>query len=481
MLARPRLPRSAPRLASVGRLQVLSELGSGGMASVYLARDPQRDEPVAVKVLHPHLLDDPLFVDMFLDEARVVARLRHPNVVPLYEVLQDDDTLAAILGYVEGDTLAALVRGAIAREVHLPLGVVLRVALDALAGLHAAHELTDELGSPLQVVHRDVSPHNILVGVDGSARLLDFGVAKAENRITQTRGGVIKGKLAYMAPEQVAGLAIDRRVDVFALGVTLWEALTLRSLFDGDSDVERVQKVTRCEVPTLTHFDPALPEGLDACVRGALALRPAGRYPSAEAFASALTEGFGPYVATRDELRHYMSEAASQKLSREREAVSQVRDGALLDRCMHVPSIPVSGEAATELRAPVALVLSSPPLGRLFSDAPGPSPQEGLRPLDDGSFLLRIEELSGTHGPRTHTYTPSLASLEPPEFIEESVIIGEAVEAPEPVELPPEVRFAVRQSFIPPPPGGMASKTYFVGLAGASALAWAAWHLVTRL
>ena len=195
----------------LGRYEVLAQLASGGMAGVYLARAlgvAGFERLVAIKGLHPHLAHEPEFIAMFLDEARLAARIRHPNVVPTLDISDTQDAgYYLVMEYIEGDHLGALLQQASkpARACRSP--IALRIIVDALDGLHAAHELTDEDGQPLNLVHRDVSPQNILVGIDGVARITDFGVAKAEVRLSTTRDGQLKGKLAYMAPEQ----AIDRR------------------------------------------------------------------------------------------------------------------------------------------------------------------------------------------------------------------------------------------------------------------------------
>jgi len=194
----------------LGRYETIRAVASGGMATVHLARALGAggfERLVAIKVLHPHIQSEPDFVAMFLDEARLAAQVRHPNVVPTIDV--STDPLFLVMEYVEGPSLHAVQRDLRRQNKVVPLEVALRITLDLLAGLHAAHELTDSSGTLLNFVHRDVSPHNILLGVDGVTRITDFGVARAESRLSSTRGGQVKGKLAYMAPEQVrAALSI---------------------------------------------------------------------------------------------------------------------------------------------------------------------------------------------------------------------------------------------------------------------------------
>ena len=232
----------------VGRYAIVTRIGGGGMANVYLARalgsmhnDAGFERLAAVKVLHPHLAEDQGFTDMFLHEARVAANIHHPNVVTILDLGLEDGLLYNVMDYVEGDTLAAVQATAISLGRGVPLPIVLRVAVEVLSGLHAAHELRDDRGELLNVVHRDVTPQNILLGIDGTARLTDFGVARARGRLVATSVGMLKGKLSYMAPEQLEAAELDRRADVFAMGVTLWETLALRRLFPGRTTYEQAR------------------------------------------------------------------------------------------------------------------------------------------------------------------------------------------------------------------------------------------------
>jgi serine/threonine protein kinase len=231
----------------VDRYELVAEIASGGMATVFLARLSgvggfQR--MVAIKRLHPHLAGDQEFVDMFLDEARLAAGIHHPNVVSILEVGASPRGYYLVMEYIEGDTLARLLARAATSSQRVPEPIVIRVVLDMLAGLHAAHELKDEAGQPTSLVHRDVSPQNLLVGVDGVCRITDFGVARAATRLAGTRVGQLKGKIAYMAPEQALGQTdLDRRADVFAAGIVLWEVLAGRRLFKSENEAATLSRV----------------------------------------------------------------------------------------------------------------------------------------------------------------------------------------------------------------------------------------------
>ena len=275
----------------LGRYEIVSWLASGGMANVYVARAlgvGGFERLVALKLLHPHLAHEHEFISMFLDEARLAARIRHPNVVATLDISSTEtEGLYLVMEFVEGQHLGRLLSGAARQGLRLPAGVVLRIVADALQGLGAAHDLTDAAGTPLQLVHRDVSPHNVLVGVDGIARLTDFGVARAEVRLSSTRDGQFKGKLGYLAPEQVSAGRCDRRSDLFAMGVLAWEALAGRRLFRGDDTVGMLRAVLQQPIPPISTQRPEL-EPLDPVLQQALARDPEARFPHAAAFLEAL-------------------------------------------------------------------------------------------------------------------------------------------------------------------------------------------------
>ncbi|MEQ9319388.1 MAG: serine/threonine-protein kinase [Polyangiaceae bacterium] len=207
----------------LGRYVLCGELASGGMATVHLARHLGPHgfcRSVAVKRLHEGHAKDPDFVAMFLDEARLASRIHHPNVASIIDVISTPSDLCLVMDYLHGESLAQLQRRAEGKPIEVPIAAA--IVVDALRGLHAAHEVTDMDGTKLELVHRDVSPQNLFVGADGVTRVLDFGIAKASSRSQVTRDGQVKGKLAYMAPEQIRSEPADRRVDVFATGVVLW-------------------------------------------------------------------------------------------------------------------------------------------------------------------------------------------------------------------------------------------------------------------
>jgi serine/threonine-protein kinase len=311
-----------PAGTRLGRYVIVGELGTGGMATVYEAKALSVggfSRRVAIKYLHPHLLRDEQFVQMFLDEGRLAAQIHHTNVVAVVDLVHEPDRMYMVSEFVEGDQLLGLAKAA--REAGgLPAPVALRVMLDTLAGLHAAHELTSDDGTPLRIVHRDVSPHNILVGADGITRIVDFGIAKAEERISSTRDGIVKGKLSYMAPEQPDDLPVDRRADIFSAATVLWECLTGQRLFPGRTDREVLQALLHKPIPHVRDVAPSLPASLDEVLARGLARNPDERYTLASEFAQALESAAGDGgVASARDVATFVERFASRKLAGERE------------------------------------------------------------------------------------------------------------------------------------------------------------------
>jgi serine/threonine-protein kinase len=311
-------PVMVARTQVVGRYALHGEIASGGMAVVYLGKllgPVGFSRPVAIKRLHKNLARDPLLRDGFIDEARLASRIRHPNVVPMLDVVVEKDELFLVMEYVHGESLQELLRAARKRGERVPLRVVLAIMTSVLHGLHAAHEATAETGEPLDVVHRDVSPQNVLVGVDGVPRVLDFGVARAAVRLQNTGEGIIKGKLAYMAPEQLGGAPVDRRADVFSASVLLWEMLAGRRLFVRDDDGSRVmiEKLLRGTIEAPSVHAPDVPKLLDAIALHGLTRNPEQRFATAREMALAL-ERFGD-LARPTEVAEWVEGLAAEALA----------------------------------------------------------------------------------------------------------------------------------------------------------------------
>jgi serine/threonine-protein kinase len=278
------------------RFRVIAELGEGGMARVHLAmaRGPSGvNKLVVLKSLRSHMANDPACLEMFLHEARLAARLNHPNVVQTYEVTEDAGRQVMVMEYLEGQPLSQVFARARKTQA-VPTEMYVHVLCDTLAGLHYAHELTDFDGTKLNLVHRDVSPQNVFVTFDGQVKILDFGIAKAAvNATNETETGVLKGKLRYMAPEQIAGDPLDRRADLFAVGAILWEVLADERIWAGVSDMTVMQRVTSGDIPSPRGVNPNVPEVLDAICMKAMSMDPAKRFATAEEFQIALEEALG--------------------------------------------------------------------------------------------------------------------------------------------------------------------------------------------
>jgi serine/threonine-protein kinase len=271
------------QLPSSSRYELLLKIASGGMGTVYVGRQASAfgvTRWVAIKRAHAHLLEDPEFARSLVTEAKVAARIHHPNVVAVQNVEESEGEVILVMDYVEGVSLSQL-----AWSGGVPSAIAIRILLDVCAGLQAAHDLTDDHGRSVGLVHRDVSPHNILVGLDGVARLTDFGIAKASSQQSTTGArtvtGILKGKVGYMAPEYVAGTNLDARSDVFSLGVVLWEILTGQRLFRGSSDIETLNLVLRQKIPSPSSVRHGLPKDLDRVVERALARPLENRFRSA--------------------------------------------------------------------------------------------------------------------------------------------------------------------------------------------------------
>lgn len=325
------LLRSQPPFPEkVGKYELLLPIGTGGMATVYLARSTgvggfARD--VALKLVHAHLRTDEESKLQLLEEAKLAARIRHPNVVPVLEVDEDPLGLFLVMDYVEGDTLSGLSRLCRSAGKTIPLPLIGRILNDALLGLEAAHQLTDEAGKPLNLVHRDFSPQNILVSTEGITRLADFGVAKAADRAVRTKTGLVKGKISYMSPEQARGQPVDRRCDVWAAGVVAWELVAGKRMHRSDDDVATLLSIVTEDPPRLEDVVPHTSRGLSDAIAGALTPDVSRRCPTAEALRRALLRAFEECggIADAQDLARFVQQMVGPKLDERKAAVAEVR------------------------------------------------------------------------------------------------------------------------------------------------------------
>jgi serine/threonine protein kinase len=356
-----------PTPLMVGRYAIHDRIAAGGMAAVHVARlagEGGFARTVAVKRLHPQFALDPEFVAMFLDEARLAARIRHPNVVATVDIVNGDGELFLVMEYVEGESLSTLLRIAREKTIRVAVDIAAGVMAQALQGLHAAHEARNDLGEPLDIVHRDVSPQNMLVGTDGVVRVLDFGVAKALGKLHTTREGQLKGKLGYLAPEQVMGHPVTRRSDVFAAAVVLWETLAGQRLFSAESEGNVLRRIMDGVVePPSKHAD-GIPPALEAVVLRGLAKEPAERFDTALAMAEAIEAATPP--ATTRAVGHWLRELAGERLEGRARLVASIESSSALAP-REAPTLVDETERAPHTSVSVAADHERPPPPRRAS------------------------------------------------------------------------------------------------------------------
>lgn len=381
---------------TLGKYRPIAELGRGGMAVVYLAaaKGPRGFlKLVVVKELKEELAGDADFTGMFVDEARIAARLNHPNIVQTYEVVEEEgDTFFLIMEYLEGQAFSA-VRTRLAKLGELTRDHQIRVIVDMLEGLHYAHELTDYEGKPMNMVHRDVSPHNVFVTYTGEVKLVDFGIAKASDSSSQTKTGVIKGKISYMAPEQAFAMKVDRRADIFSAGVILWEAVTSKRLWKGMPDAAIIHHLSTGAIPKVTDIIPDLPANLVTICEKALAPNPEHRY----ATALEMKRDLDVYLDTlmvRPTTRDFGA-LVSQAFGAERLRIAglieeQMREQRVSDSHGNLPTVPVG--PMVSITPPRVAPDASGPLSLSGHVAVGASVQSNVpddQPDDEGFWSTR--------------------------------------------------------------------------------------------
>ena len=335
----------------IGRYALHQRIAAGGMGAVYLGSlsgAANFTRVVAIKRMHPQFAMDATFVARFRDEAWLSARLLHPNIVQTLDVVEFRGELLLVMEYVEGVTLRALQTDARSSTTALPLDVAAGVLVPVLHGLHAAHEAADDEGQPIGIVHRDFSPHNIIIGRDGHAKILDFGIARARTHQHFTSEGHVTGKCAYLSPEQVLGTALDRRTDIFAAGIVLWETLTGQRLFHepGLPEAATILQVLNKTLPAPSESNPAVPRQVDEIVLRALQRNPEHRFASARELALALETAIVP--ATASTIAAFLSSVCAPRLQELAQGVARIRRLAVSAR--HRP--PLTSEVPTEVSLP---------------------------------------------------------------------------------------------------------------------------------
>lgn len=413
----------SPSSTAFGKYSLIAELGHGGMADVFLAvqQGPVGfNKLVVIKRLRETFADDPEFVSMLLDEARLAARLNHPNVVQTNEVDQVGRHHFIAMEYLDGQPLHRIAHRS-AKKGGIPLVLQVRILADVLAGLHHAHELTEFDGSHLGVVHRDVTPHNIFLTYAGQVKVVDFGIAKAVGRSAETRTGVVKGKVTYMAPEQAVGGAIDRRADLFSVGIMLWEAVTGQRMWQNVQDLIVVSRLVNGEINgSPKSVNPAAPDALDAICRKALAIKPEDRYATAADFQTALEDfirSTGEPAGPRD-----LSEFVSSLFKDRRDEMKAIIDRQLAE-LKAKPASPISlaqldpmsasnltlRSLSVNIETPAAEVLGPPKTAGDPIYAERPARKRSPAQLGLGAFLLVLAGV-GAYAGLSPSPSPSTAT-----------------------------------------------------------------------
>lgn len=303
-------PPAPPK--QLGRYEVGAKIGGGGMATVYVGhvmRDDGTEERVALKVIREDLADDPQFASMFEDEAKILARLSHKSIIHTLEFGATGEHRFIAMELLSGRTYADLWDVLAGKGERMPLVLGAWICARVAEGLHSAHELVDDTGTPLNVIHRDVNPSNIFLTHGGDVKLIDFGLAKARVRVSKSADGIVKGKIPYLAPEQAHGRPIDRRIDVYALGTTLWETVTMKRLFKRETDVETLKAIRDANIPNPADTIPDFPDRLWKIIKKALETKPEDRYQTADEMRSDLDAFVGDAAAMHAELSKLLTKA----------------------------------------------------------------------------------------------------------------------------------------------------------------------------
>ena len=422
-------PVRAPGTPRIGHYELLFELAQGGMGTVFLARAVGSaaghggfERLVAIKRLHAHLLSLPESVRRFFEEAKVAARVHHANVVGVHQVGSDEAGQFLVQDYVEGDTLEGLVDHAILLRERLPPPIVLRIAVDALSGLHAVHEATDAEGRPLGILHRDVSTQNLLVGRDGVTRLADFGIAKYAQSSVVTDAAYLQGRVLYMPPEYLDRRPVDRRFDIYGLGLTLWIALAGRSPWPDASDAQILHKATSQGIPALSESGLTIAPAIEALVARACQRDPEARFTSAHAMLEAIEEvgRHTGWIASHAEVATLVERLAGRDLAERREAIARAS-----------ARIPPASTPAAFSSDPEPDPIDAPP-----GHAPSPAKRIALAALGLGVVALAsVAILARAHSPAPAAVESAQAlSAAPPPPIASvaSVTPSSSVEALEP-------------------------------------------------
>jgi eukaryotic-like serine/threonine-protein kinase len=444
-----------------GKYLLLERVNVGGMAEVFIAKAfgvEGFERILAIKKILPTMAEDDEFIRMFIDEARISAQLSHANVVHINELGLSDGTYYIAMEYVSGRDLRTLQERYRRRKEIMPIAQAAFITCKVCEGLDYAHRKKDAHGEDLGIIHRDVSPQNILISYEGEVKIIDFGIAKAANRSQKTQAGILKGKFGYMSPEQVRGLPIDRRSDVFAVGVMLYEMLTGEKLFVGESDFSTLEKVRTTDVPSPSRFNPNVPPGLEKVVLKALAREVEDRYQWAQDMQEDLMRFLvsGDSIYSSKHLAAFMKEAFAEEISRE---------AGKMERYASTPrpeQIELVSDSRPSRRQPV--VASE----RTFTTHEQPQ----LPPLELPRTTTELEEMVGG-ADKTQIFDPTISTSAPMDLQEDDLAEGQTrVTGTVPVQedaAPAQPEHQARSSALPPPPPDDADETDETGQAPAGA------------
>ena len=375
------------------RYELLCPIAEGGMASVWVARQRGKhgfEKLVAIKTILPKFASDPRFQRMFLDEAQIASRIEHVNVAQIFDLGEENEVLYLAMEYVEGDALSRLIKGCQRKGIVIPTPIILRVLADVCSGLHEAHELRDPRGRLLEIVHRDVSPHNILVSTRGTAKVIDFGIAKVRSRVeSETHSGVLKGKVHFMAPEQAMGSAVDRRADVWAAGAVLYQVLAGRAPYEADSQLAALALLRSGRPPS--PLPSIVPPPIAALVRKALSYAPEQRYESAAHFREAIERVMSDtgLTATTEDVARFATRHLAERVQRRRQAIElALSEAAERSRARGVSEARVTALLASSstFTAP-AYSPATTPVSSAATQAEG-APGSASEPPRSGSFTV---------------------------------------------------------------------------------------------
>jgi serine/threonine-protein kinase len=349
------------------RYRVVEKLESGGMAEVFRAESEGLQgfrKQVAIKRVLPHLSSKKKFIQMFLDEARLSAQLSHSNCVQVFDIGVGDNAYFIVMEFVDGANLKSVIEALKKRNHEFPVECAVYIALEICKGLSYAHELTDQNGNPLHIVHRDISPPNVLLTKFGEIKIVDFGLAKANSQLEKSEPGIIKGKFSYLSPEAAMGQEVDARTDVFAVGIMLWELLAAQRLFLGDTDFQTVKKVQAAVVPSISQINRRVPAELERIINRSLARDPSQRYQTARDLGLELSKfmfKFAVPVSTFDIAKLVQSAVSSRSKSRAPQA--SIIDQLIAEALLEFTSLGEDGKPQAGAGAPLSLAPKEGPGG----------------------------------------------------------------------------------------------------------------------